>query len=240
MEVALTAFSDVLKTIRSRIGSFNKIYNNYEAAMSKWKQAFDKLADTIIKPDDLSMAQDEMRDSLPSLEFPVDLQINTFNHIRRLMGDATAASLNKGARVPLNLETLPFDKLNVSEDLILLLCAGIGVYINPNSKSDLNPNYIKTVLDLAANGRLVYLIGDGSLAYGLDMPFASVTICKDFSDKHSLNTINQLMSRAGRGKLSFMSKVYMDTECSEKILASIRDDFIDVEMQNMADVLARL
>ena len=240
MEVALTAFSDVLKTIRLRIGSFNKIYNNYEAAMSKWKQAFDKLADTIIKPDDLSMAQDEMRDSLPSLEFPVDLQINTFNHIRRLMGDATAASLNKGARVPLNLETLPFDKLNVSEDIILLLCAGIGVYINPNSKSDLNPNYIKTVLDLAANGRLVYLIGDGSLAYGLDMPFASVTICKDFSDKHSLNTINQLMSRAGRGKMSFMSRILMDTECSEKILASIRDDFIDVEMQNMADVLARL
>jgi hypothetical protein len=124
--------------------------------------------------------------------------------------------------------------------VILLLCAGIGIYVNPNNKSDLNPNYIKTVLDLAANGRLVYLIGDGSLAYGLDMPFASVTICKDFSDKHSLNTINQLMSRAGRGKMSFMSKVFMDVSCSEMILASIRDNFIDVEMMNMADVLRKI
>jgi len=240
IEFAMSAFSDVLKTIKSRIGSFNKIYNNYETAMTKWKQAFDKLEDTIIKADDLSMAQDEMRDSLPSLEFPSDLQINTFNHIRRIIGDVTAASLSKGARVPINLETLPFDKLNVSEDVILLLCAGIGIYVNPNNKSDLNPNYIKTVLDLAANGRLVYLIGDGSLAYGLDMPFASVTICKDFSDKHSLNTINQLMSRAGRGKMSFMSKVFMDVSCSEMILASIRDNFIDVEMMNMADVLRKI
>lgn len=239
IELAMSAFDDVLKSIRSRIGSFNKIYNAYVSVMDKWKQAYDKLADVIYKPDELSRRQDEMRDSMPTLEFPNDLQINTIGHIRRNAGESYASSLNKGARVPLNLETLGIDKLNVSEDLIMLLCAGIGVYVNPN-KGDLNPNYIKTVLELAASGSLVYLVGDGSLAYGLDMPFASVTICKDFSELHSLNTINQLMSRAGRGKMSFMSRILMDSGCCDKILASIKHTFVDVEMQNMADVLARL
>jgi hypothetical protein len=239
MELAMSTFADVLKSIRGRIGSFNKIYNAYETAMDKWRLAYDKLADVIYKADELSRCQDEMRDSMPMLEFPNDLQINTIGHIRRNAGEFYASSLSKGARVPLNLEILRIDKLNVTEDLIMLLCAGIGVYVNPN-KGDLNPNYIKIVLELAASGSLVYLVGDGSLAYGLDMPFASVTICKDFSELHSLNTINQLMSRAGRGKMSFMSRILMDSGCSDKILASIRDNFIDIEMQNMADVLARL
>lgn len=239
MELAMSTFADVLKSIRGRIGSFNKIYNAYETAMDKWRLAYDKLADVIYKADELSRCQDEMRDSMPMLEFPNDLQINTIGHIRRNAGEFYASSLSKGARVPLNLEILGIDKLNVTEDLIMLLCAGIGVYVNPN-KGDLNPNYIKIVLELAASGSLVYLVGDGSLAYGLDMPFASVTICKDFSELHSLNTINQLMSRAGRGKMSFMSRILMDSGCSDKILASIRDNFIDIEMQNMADVLARL
>ena len=55
------------------------------------------------------------------------------------------------------------------------------------------------MISLAQKGRLAYLVADHNIAYGINFPFSRTIVCDDFTDEHSMNTIFQLMSRAGRG-----------------------------------------
>ena len=89
------------------------------------------------------------------------------------------------------------------------------------------------MLKLVSEGKLEFLITD--VCYGFDYSFGALFITKEFSDEKSTSDIFQLMSRIGRGRLSYVGQVYMDKTCTEKILG--KDDTTNLEIANMFDVL---
>ena len=70
----------------------------------------------------------------------------------------------------------------------------------------------------------------------MDYPIGCLFVTPDFSSAHSLNTIYQLMSRVGRGRMSYMGHIFIDDECASRILNPI-DETSTIELKNMEKIL---
>ena len=116
-----------------------------------------------------------------------------------------------------------------SEDLILLLYAGVGVY---SEKTDVS--YRETVLNFISEGKLDFIVSD--VCYGMDYPIGCLFVTPDFSSSHSLSEIYQLMGRVGRGRMSYMGHIFIDNDCASRILNPI-DETSTIELKNMEKVL---
>lgn len=214
--LALSMFSNLIINIKSKIGSLNKIHSTFESKMMDWNKKYEKLENIYKKEDDLSRARDELQDERPSLDFPEEFQINTKSYMLKYL-KLKDTDFSTKFRIPLHIEDIDITNMNASEDLILLLYAGVGVYVNPDN-TNLNAYYLETVLELASAGRLEFLITDASICYGTDFPIGCIFITPEFSNSVGLNTLFQLQSRAGRGRMSYMAQIYMDIKSSLKIL----------------------
>ena len=82
------------------------------------------------------------------------------------------------------------------------------------------------------------LVSDSSICYGTDYPIGGVIVTREFSDNHSLNTVYQLMARAGRGRKSTNAEIYMDDSCARKILETVKQGINakSIEVDNMISV----
>lgn len=218
---AMKMFSNHLDTIKGRIGSLNKMITAYELAMEKWQTAYDNLEKKYKKERDLADAREAARESIPKIAFPDELQIGTPAFLRDRKRDKV--------RIPLDIKTIDIDLMK-NEDKILLLYAGIGIY----SSCEKDRAYLDTVLDLASEGRLEFLVTD--ISYGMDYPFSCVFISKDFSDNRSMNDIYQFICRGGRGRLSNSAQIYMDEMCMARI-TSVKDETSEIELRNMIAML---
>jgi hypothetical protein len=116
----------------------------------------------------------------------------------------------------------------VETNLIVLLLCGVGVYA-PDTITD--KLYNATVLDLAENGKLAYLISHAAISYGTNYPINRVFITDDFSRVYSTNTIFQLMSRAGRVGKSYIAEAFISDDCASKIINVSETD--DIETHNI-------
>ena len=172
------------------------------------------------------MAQSDMMEDQPRLLFPDDLQINTESFLKK------RGIQRSNPRIPLQLETIDLSDMAVEEDLILLLYMGIGVY-----SETVNSKYRKVVSKFMEEGKLEFIVSD--VCYGMDYPIGCLLVSKEFSDTQSLNVIYQLMSRVGRGRMSYMGHIYIDESCVSRILDPI-DETSSVELKNMEKVLLGL
>ena len=119
----------------------------------------------------------------------------------------------------LNLETLPLD-LNIPDWIMLLLFAGIGIYHPFNTKLDYR--YTEKILNLAAEGKLAFVISDDNICYGANYPFSHVIIDECLADKHSIGTIFQLAGRAGRVGESWVAYAHIGDNTSQRIMNYIK------------------
>lgn len=156
----------------------------------------------------------------PKINFPEWAQVNTLEHIK-MFAPRHIKEINPAyIRNIYPPEKLPFDS-NVSDDITLLLMAGIGIYA-PSSK-ELDEQYSNHVLEMASVGNLAYLIADSSICYGTNYPINRVFITKEFANVHSINTWFQLMGRAGRVGQSWMAEVFMPNESAEILIKYVSD-----------------
>jgi hypothetical protein len=237
-EFAITNFTGLLTDIKKRCKSFADLNADYDRKLDAWQSTYDSMTkrkETI--DDELSRQLSELSDSKPTLNFPNVFQIGTREHVTKYAGDAVA-STQKRFRVPNSVDCIDFDNMNASDDLQLLLCAGVGVY---STNTKLNDYYLDAVIELASSGRLEYLIADSTICYGTDYPIGGIFITKEFSDSYGLNTIYQLISRAGRGRNSLFADIHIDNSCAYRILSSIRgSEVADVEKKNMLEMFNKL
>jgi len=237
-EFAITNFTGLLTDIKKRCKSFADLNADYDRKLDAWQSTYDSMTkrkETI--DDELSRQLSELSDSKPTLNFPNVFQIGTREHVTKYAGDAVA-STQKRFRVPNSVDCIDFDNMNASDDLQLLLCAGVGVY---STNTKLNDYYLDAVIELASSGRLEYLISDSTICYGTDYPIGGIFITKEFSDSYGLNTIYQLISRAGRGRNSLFADIHIDNSCAYRILSSIRgSEVADVEKKNMLEMFNKL
>jgi hypothetical protein len=177
-------------------------------------------------------------EDVPILEFPKQFQINTLPHWRKYGSHYQVNSAN--IRPAMNITNLPVSDFTVEDWVSFLLFCGVGVY-SPSQIKD--PVYLREVLKLAEEGKLAYLVSDSSICYGTNYPINRVFICKDFAEVHSINTLFQLMGRAGRAGQSWKAEIYMDKSTAMKIIdfvQNVKDTSGDVEAVNMTNAFNKL
>ena len=200
-----------------------KIYNNM-------KERIYKRFDNEKKMNDELDALEEMR---PFIEFPEDCCINTFRHIERY-AKSYSDNIKSSHRTRGYLEGIPVNSMSVDDFITALLFAGVGIYAK--NTTELDQTYLSTVLTMAHNGELAYLIADDSICYGTDFSINNIIISDDFAEKHSVSSIMQYIGRAGRVGQSWRAFGYVSDNVGKRIIEYIRNmnDSI-VEAQNMTD-----
>jgi hypothetical protein len=219
IECTLKMFGKHLQEVKSHIGSLHKLHSSYNSKLDDWNKAYDKLSSIYKKESELSMAKDEHMASKPTISFPEKFQINTKSFLKKK---------SDKLRIPLDITSINIENMK-NEDLILLLYCGVGIY-----SASTDSSYRRKVLELASIGSLEFIITD--VCYGMDYPIGCVFITKEFSDTQSLNAIYQLMSRVGRGRMSYMGQVYIHDSCVSRILNPV-DETSTIELKNMEDKL---
>lgn len=236
MEFMKLHYAGLVTDIKKKIGSLNKLESEYERALDDWQTAFDSLEKKIKNADELSREQSDMYDSKPAISFPDECQINTKQHMIKYARQAyqrLGSNANK-FRVPNSLNNINVSDLHITDDCKLQLLSGVCCYANPDM-CDIASEYLETALDLTGQKKMECLIADSSICYGTDYPIGGVIITKEFSDSHSLNTIYQLMSRAGRGRKSANAEIYVDMSCAMQILDTVKQgvNVVSSEVDNM-------
>lgn len=169
----------------------------------------------------------------PKLIFDDKLKINTRLHLEFYNNTSSFIRENYP-----NEEILKND-ISESEELIFLLLCGIGIYY-PDL---LSKSYTNCVLDLANKGKLVFLIANHSISYGTNYPINRVIIMKDYAQKHSINTLYQVMGRAGRVGKSWFAEIIIDDSDeieTNKISYRILHEHINSEAINMINVFTKI
>jgi hypothetical protein len=249
LEFTMTNFKNYLDEIIEEIGSLKKLENVYYQELAIWQKQCERLEkqglgstkkqETKEKSAELEKLhlEDDLNSNKPILRFPMKYQINTLEHAMNYAKTSKLALDRSALRTDLNVTNLGIDTMRINDDLKLLLAAGIGIY-DPSCK-DLSSDYLSLVLILAEEGKLAYLIANSSISYGTNYPINRVFITKDFSDVHSVNTIYQLMSRAGRVGKSWIAETFIDDTCASKLinLTHIKDiNEYDIETININEL----
>lgn len=147
----------------------------------------------------------------PSFKFPNFLKVNSKEHcdfVCEKFGVKCDHNGNHRECFPDGeelVDNVRLIDLRIDEDLILLLLSGIGVW----SKNITSPEYKSLVLRLASNNKLAYVIADETICYGTNYPFNRVIVTEEFSQVHSMETIFQVIARAGRLGLIYKAEAYI-------------------------------
>lgn len=239
VKFAMENFKDLYEDVTKEIGSISKLMHVVEQKRTIWQKAVDRIENHDKQKFDNELQRlretEELLNSKPVFAFPSQYQINCKEHIKHYAKKTQLAIDRNAIRHEISANDIPMDTIVCSSELMILLWAGVGVYI-PNPTIAMNQAYLATVLRLAEEGKLAYLISDVSISYGTNYPINRVFIASDFTPKYSINTIFQLMSRAGRVGKSWIAEAYVDDECALRIINSTQDTEIDIETKNINEL----
>ena len=114
----------------------------------------------------------------------------------------------------------------------LIICAlllGIGIYDPVIDDQE----YTKNIIKLATNGVFSYIISTADIAYGTNFKIEYIivdnTCFNTEKDSHSINTLFQLISRAGRRGISWKASIYCDYQVINMIKNFCIKDNLTIE-----------
>ncbi len=232
-------YAGLLDDVKKKIISLARLQGDYEQCLDAWQAGRDALEKKIKNADQLSKKLSEHADTRPSMTFPDECQINTRSHISKY---AKHALSKVRPRAPSTLEPSMLDEFHITEYVKLALLSGLCFYAAPESAPEEDEEYFDTALELTSTRKVESIVADASICYGTDYPIGGVIITPEFSNTHSLNTLYQLMSRAGRGRKSSNAEIYVSRECMEKILATVHSGtgYVNTETENMITVFTSI
>ena len=145
----------------------------------------------------------QMHQNPPKIDFPPSLVVN---HAVRALPQ---------------LEGLPWAEIlpEVSEELLILMLAGVAVY-SPHSMGSV---YTRVVYALAEKQHLAFLVSDVSIVYGVNLPIGHVILSENFTASHSFNTCIQALGRTGRDGVSWIGNAIVPESFEADVLAYVRD-----------------
>ena len=231
-------YTSLITDINKKIGSLDKLNTEYESRLNAWQNLYDSQDKKIKNADVLSKKLSDLQDCRPVLVYPNECQINTIEHFRKYAKNASVIKYRAGD----TLSNIDLDNMHITDNTKLGLLSGVGCYAEPDTLNNIDSEYLETILDLTSQKKMEALVADSSICYGTDYPIGGVIITPEFAKSHTLNTLYQLMSRAGRGRKSSNAEIYVDNECASKILETVRmgDKKTSTEIENMISVFAKL
>jgi hypothetical protein len=212
-------FNNILLFLKKRnITSASELFNSYKLEMVKYNEKLERL-DKRVKNEDKKIKQiQEFNENIqPKILFPACCQINTKSHVNEF--SSVDANNLTNVRPELQLELFPVDEMCVPEWMLLLLYCGVGIISSKNN----DHVYTKIVLNYASNGQLAYIVSDGSISYGTNYPIVRVFVTEDFSKTCSINTIFQLLGRAGRVGQSWKAEAFISDNLATELLEYVKD-----------------
>ena len=252
MEFMKTNYDELVIDIKKNIGgSLSKLESEYEKKFNKWQEQYDGLEKTYKNLDELSREQSNLNDCKPQMVFPAECQINTKQHydkykyttneLKPTNTNTNTTNTNINYRNPNSLtnhKDFDINDFHITDDMKLQLLSGVCCYTPPDASSDIDPSYLDSALELTSKKQVETIIADNSICYGTDYPIGGIIITKEFSDKNTLNTIYQLMSRAGRGRKSNSAEIHINMTCAKQILDTIKQGHTNVSLEvvNMCNV----
>lgn len=177
----------------------------------------------------------ERQQKLNSLAIPI-IQIDDLYII-----GSSAYLKEKRATIPPRslpvLEYIKWDTILCEDRLLMGLALGIGIF----SPTRMHESYTRTVIELASNGHLAFLVADDDICYGTNYPIENVIVDDTCMSRHSVKTIFQVFARAGRPGKSWRSNIYADPRIIEIIDDYIYSTtYIDKETINMNKALQKV
>ena len=171
--------------------------------------------DVVESKDYRSKKKQELEESNnPTFLFPNHLQINTYGHLKQHTKKPLSTFDSETVRNPFTYDDVDFGT-SAPSWLPLFLYGGSGVY-DPDDLLTDKP-YLDNVLRHAENGRLAYLVAGHSIAYGTNFPLSNVIAEDELCDNHSMNTLFQLINRAGRVGRSWVAHAYLGPNTIDRI-----------------------
>lgn len=145
--------------------------------------------------------------------------------IRPLWGD-------KPSRKNMTIMNRLAEHSHVPSWINMALLVGIGVYSNDSA---LGKKYKNTVLELASQGKLRFIVVDDSIIYGTNWPVSNVICMEDMAETHSVLTLIQLFGRAGRVNQCYLANIYTSEKVIERVFDFLmnRDKRESIEGKNM-------
>lgn len=231
---------------RGKFGSIKNAVRRYKTELATYQAkliSIEKNTEGTINKSKIIQEFEEMK---PNLNFPKRCVINSKEH---------CAFYGLGEKIKFGYEKRPFtideinaDEMNTPDWIITLLCCGIGIYAEHNNM--LCATYKTAVNKLGAAGKLTYVIADDTICYGTNWPFVFVILDETFLNvnatlknktivqvKRSINTVMQLLGRAGRYLKSWEAIAYVINEVANMIIKYSQDkNYPHDEAKNIEEI----
>lgn len=233
-------FSEIVNDFIEHFGSVKQINDNYYNVLNLWKKQVYRVQKNM-KDSSISCKEDRMRsEENIMLNKPIlkvsGFQINTVEHIRKYAKNTKNIIDKSSIRIEIDATEILTTDMDVPDYIRILLACGVGII------GKYSGVYTSIVNKLMNDGKLAFIVADSSIAYGTNVPINNVIVTKDFSDTHSINTVYQLISRAGRVGRSWIAEAFIDSSCSSKILDSIstNNPTYNLELINLEELHSEL
>lgn len=228
---------------RGKFGSIKNAVRRYITALNNYNEKRESLEKNTKGSDNKSKALQDFDDIKPTLNFPKFGVINSKEHCSKYgCGEKIKSGFERRS---FTLEEIDIINMQTPDWILVLLCCGIGIYAENNPM--LCKVYRSAVNRLGASGRLAFVIGDDTICYGTNWPFTCVIVDETFLNviatlnnktqmlvKRSVNTIMQLLGRAGRYLKSWEAVAYVIEEIANMIVAySQNKNYPQNEAHNM-------
>ena len=223
-------FGDLLTSFIDTFGSIKSLNTEYVQKLAIWQKQIDRFSrdkkDTTFSSEiERLQSEEQLHENKPSINID-GFQINTRKHIIKFAKNTKLAIDNSAIRHEIDVTSIINSNMYVPDEFRILLACGIGVY----GMFD-DGLYNSFVTKLMNEGNLAYIISDASIAYGTNIPLNRIIATKDFCDTYSLNTIYQLISRAGRVGRSWIAEAFIDKDCASRILSSIQSTNVNYNIE---------
>ena len=242
MDFSYAQFVNHYKKVVGYMGSdFTEYLQNYDHEYSKWsnsravaskssekiKTSTGKKANgEVVETYDQRMMQWDNSNPSPFLDFPSEWKID--HQKGKPSSSGVSIFIPSTNKQDQRSTSEKWNAIPVPDFLKVLLLAGVGVY---NIK--LPQQYTDLVIDCMREGKLVYIITDPDISYGMNYPIENIIIT-DVMLTRSIQTFVQLCARAGRPGKSDKAKIWVDPAVLAKFTEYfITDNFDDIELKNL-------
>jgi hypothetical protein len=194
----------------------------------------------------------EITSNATTFQFPISGIVNSKAHCQKFSGHSEPLRVCAQLILGDTVENVKLEDLGVAESVIVLLCAGIGLW--STNSGELTEQYLEVVKKLGSEGKLAFVIADATFVNGSNWPTTDVYIHDSFyrhlvklhngdvvEITRSIQVILQALGRAGRYGKSWFAVGRVPKEVSQLISAYARGHPMQVdEAKNMEETFDEL
>ena len=230
-EFFLNNFSSFYQKICEDIGSFTEFLEKNDKLVKNWLETKEKILISAEKSSKKSKKVDDNKETPSEIMNQWEKENPYPSLVWKYKIDPKRSPRENGFSIN-QLDTQKWANIKIPDIYKAMLCVGIAVY-----DLSLPQEYTDLVIDCMREGKLVYIITDPDISYGMNYPIENIIIT-DVMLKHSYQTLLQLCARAGRYGKSDKANIWIDPAVLSKFTNYFNtDNFNDIELANLRQAI---